>query len=102
MSERTRDGLEAARARGRTGGHEPKLGDRQARLAREMYEAGDLTVAQIAAEFGVSRPTRRLLPGGHPAHDQQSGTEQLGRTGPHHGHRRLPTTERPDRGRRGH
>ena len=25
-------------------------------LAREMYEAGELTVAQIAAEFGVTRP----------------------------------------------
>jgi DNA invertase Pin-like site-specific DNA recombinase len=57
MSERTRDGLEAARARGRTGGPKPKLGLRQARLAREMYEAGELTVAQIAAEFGVTRPT---------------------------------------------
>jgi DeoR/GlpR family transcriptional regulator of sugar metabolism len=30
---------------------------RQARLAQEMYEAGQLTVAQIAAEFGVTRPT---------------------------------------------
>ena len=57
MSERTHDGLDAARARGRTGGQRPKLGDRQARLAREMYEAGELTVAQIAAEFGVTRPT---------------------------------------------
>ncbi|MGI9000151.1 MAG: recombinase family protein [Pseudonocardia sp.] len=57
MSERTRDGLEAARARGRTGGQKPKLGVRQAGLAREMYEAGELTVAQIAAEFGVTRPT---------------------------------------------
>ena len=57
MSERTRDGLDAARARGRTGGQKPKLGERQARLAREMYEAGELTVAQIAAEFGVTRPT---------------------------------------------
>ena len=45
------------RARGRTGGQKPKLGVRQARLAREMYEAGELTVAQIAAEFGVTRPT---------------------------------------------
>jgi DNA invertase Pin-like site-specific DNA recombinase len=57
MSERTMDGLAAARARGRTGGQKPKLGVRQARLAREMYEAGELTVAQIAAEFGVTRPT---------------------------------------------
>lgn len=38
MSERTRDGLAAAGARGCTGGQKPKLGPRQARLARQMYE----------------------------------------------------------------
>jgi DNA invertase Pin-like site-specific DNA recombinase len=37
-SERTRDGLEAARARGRTGGQRPKLTPRQARIAQEMYD----------------------------------------------------------------
>ena len=63
MSERTVDGLAAARARDRTGGQKPKLGPRQIKLARQMYdETGDdgkrkHTVAQIAAEFGVSRPT---------------------------------------------
>jgi DNA invertase Pin-like site-specific DNA recombinase len=63
MSERTRDGLEAARARGRTGGQKPKLTSRQARIAQAMYdETGEdgrrrYTVAQIAAEFGVTRPT---------------------------------------------
>lgn len=63
MSERTMDGLAAARARGRTGGQKPKLTPRQARIAREMYgETGEdgkrrYTVAQIAAEFGVTRPT---------------------------------------------
>jgi DNA invertase Pin-like site-specific DNA recombinase len=63
MSERTMDGLVAARARGRTGGQKPKLGPRQVKLAREMYEElGEdgkrkYTVAQIAAEFGVTRPT---------------------------------------------
>jgi DNA invertase Pin-like site-specific DNA recombinase len=63
MSERTRDGLAAARARGRTGGQKPKLGPRQVKLARQMYdELGDdgkrrYTVAAIAAEFGVTRPT---------------------------------------------
>jgi DNA invertase Pin-like site-specific DNA recombinase len=63
MSERTMDGLAAARARGRTGGQKPKLGPRQARLARQMYdEAGEdgkrvYTVQQIADEFGVTRPT---------------------------------------------
>ncbi len=38
MSERTMDGLAAARARGRTGGQTPKLGPRQVHLAREMYD----------------------------------------------------------------
>jgi DNA invertase Pin-like site-specific DNA recombinase len=51
------DGLEAARARGRTGGQKPKLGARQVQLAREMYDSGDYTVQQVAEEFGVTRPT---------------------------------------------
>jgi DNA invertase Pin-like site-specific DNA recombinase len=63
MSERTMDGLAAARARGRSGGQKPKLTPRQARVAQAMYdETGPdgkrrYTVAQIAAEFGVTRPT---------------------------------------------
>ena len=63
MSERTRDGLAAARARGRTGGQKPKLGPRQVKLAREMYEEKGAdgkrahTVEHIAQEFGVTRPT---------------------------------------------
>ncbi|MFF2502210.1 recombinase family protein [Streptomyces sp. NPDC058067] len=63
MSDRTLDGLEAARARGRTGGQKPKLRKRQIDLARQMYdELGPdgkrkHTVQQIADEFGVSRPT---------------------------------------------
>jgi DNA invertase Pin-like site-specific DNA recombinase len=70
MSERTMDGLMAARARGRTGGQKPKLGSRQVKVAREMYDETSedgkrkYTVAEIAAEFGVSRPTiyRHLAP----------------------------------------
>jgi DNA invertase Pin-like site-specific DNA recombinase len=63
MSERTVDGLDAARARGRTGGQKPKLGPRQVKLARQMYdERGEdgkrkYTVQQIADEFSVTRPT---------------------------------------------
>jgi len=70
MSERTRDGLEAARARGRTGGQRRKLTPRQAEIAQAMYEEKGPdgrrahTVAEIAAEFAVSRPTiyRHLQP----------------------------------------
>lgn len=63
MSERTRDGLAAARARGRTGGQKPKLTPRQAKIAQDMYdEVGEdgkriHTVQAIADEFGVTRPT---------------------------------------------
>jgi len=62
MSERTRDGLDAARARGRTGGQKPKLTPCQAKIAQDMYELGPdgrraHTVQQIANEFGVTRPT---------------------------------------------
>jgi DNA invertase Pin-like site-specific DNA recombinase len=77
MSERTRDGLDAARARGRTGGQRPKLTHRQAMIAQAMYdETGPdgrrlYTVQQIAEEFGVTRPTiyRHLgkLPTGTPS-----------------------------------
>lgn len=61
--ERTRDGLKEARARGRVGGRKKALGPRQAQLARDMYEEKGEdgkrahTVAAIAKELGVSRPT---------------------------------------------
>jgi DNA invertase Pin-like site-specific DNA recombinase len=55
--ERTVDGLAAARARGRTGGQKPKLTPSQVELVREAYDARDCTVAQVAADFGVTRST---------------------------------------------
>ncbi len=63
ISERTRDGLEAARARGRTGGRKPKLSDKQADHARRLYHERDeaskrrYTVAEIAGLLKVSRKT---------------------------------------------
>ena len=54
---RTRDGLAAARARGRVGGRKPKLSDRQQAEIRRLYAAGDKTVQEIGELFGVSRPT---------------------------------------------
>lgn len=61
--ERTRDGLTAARARGRVGGRKQALKPRQAALAQEMYdELGEdgkrkHTVQDIANELGVARTT---------------------------------------------
>ena len=63
ISERTRDGLEAARARGRTGGRKPKLSGKQADHARRLYDERDeagkrrYTVAEIAGLLKVSRKT---------------------------------------------
>lgn len=62
-AERTRDGLAAARARGRVGGRKQALKPRQVNLAQEMYdELGDdgkrkHTVQDIADELGVARTT---------------------------------------------
>ena len=70
ISEGTIEGLQAARARGRTGGRKPKLTARQITVARRMYdEKGadgkrQYTVAEIAETFHVSRKTiyRHLEP----------------------------------------
>ena len=61
--EGTREGLDAARARGRTGGRKPKLSAAKAAAARRMYQAAGPdgkrlhTVAEIAETVGVHRTT---------------------------------------------
>jgi hypothetical protein len=55
--EGTHEGLAAARARGRIGGRKPKLPDAQVRHARQLYDDGRHTVADIAKLLGVSRQT---------------------------------------------
>jgi DNA invertase Pin-like site-specific DNA recombinase len=53
----TRDGLAAARARGRKGGRRPKLNPDQSVLAQQIYDTGGRTVQQIADLFNVPRTT---------------------------------------------
>lgn len=53
----TREGLAAARARGRRGGRKLKLTAGQVQLAQQLYDAKDKTVAEIAAIFNVPRTT---------------------------------------------
>jgi DNA invertase Pin-like site-specific DNA recombinase len=72
ISEGTLEGLESARARGRTGGRPAGLTPKQVAVARQMYdEVGEdgkraHTVAEIAEVFAVSRKTiyRHLDPTG--------------------------------------
>ncbi|RZI94755.1 MAG: recombinase family protein [Microbacterium sp.] len=53
----TRDGIAAARARGRKSGRPPKLTAEQVQLAQRLYDGGEHTVAQIADLLGVRRTT---------------------------------------------
>lgn len=64
MTERTREGLAAAKRRGRVGGRPRKLSATQAALVNELYHQVDpvtgkptYTVAKLAAEFGVGEST---------------------------------------------
>jgi DNA invertase Pin-like site-specific DNA recombinase len=57
ISERTREGLKAARARGRLGGRKPSYTPEQARTARMLREQGGHSAEDIGAILGVSRAT---------------------------------------------
>jgi DNA invertase Pin-like site-specific DNA recombinase len=57
ISERTNEGLAAARARGRTGGRRPVLSAAKVTHARKLRDAGKHTMAEIAQLLGCSRAT---------------------------------------------
>jgi DNA invertase Pin-like site-specific DNA recombinase len=57
IRERTVAGLAAARAHGRNGGRPRTMTDDKVKLARQLYDARQHTVEQIAALLGVSRKT---------------------------------------------
>lgn len=57
ISERTRDGLNAARARGRVGGRRPKLTPGKIATARRLIDDGEQTMAEVADIVGCSRAT---------------------------------------------
>lgn len=57
MLERTRDGLAAAKARGRMGGRKVSYTPLQAKTARSMKATGEHTAEEIGRTLGVSRAT---------------------------------------------
>ena len=61
MVERTREGLKAARARGRLGGRPRKLTEQKMDSIRELVQSGR-SVSEVAQLLGVDRSTvyRRL------------------------------------------
>lgn len=57
LAERTKAGLEAARARGRKGGRPPSLKPADIRLARTMLSDKSVSVTEVARHFKVGRNT---------------------------------------------
>lgn len=56
IAERTKDGLSAARARGRSGGR-PKADADAISKARRMYESGTFSISEITGATGISKST---------------------------------------------
>jgi DNA invertase Pin-like site-specific DNA recombinase len=57
IRERTKAGLEAARARGKTGGRRHKLNATQRSLAVDLYHQKKLSLIEICQSLGISKPT---------------------------------------------
>lgn len=56
ISQRTKEGLESARARGRNGGR-PAKDNKKIEMALKMYKEGKFTIPEITEATGVSRTT---------------------------------------------
>lgn len=56
ISQRTIEGLNAARARGKNGGR-PKVNDKDIKLAVKMYESKNYTISEIIKAIGVGKTT---------------------------------------------
>lgn len=70
IRERTKAGLESARARGRMGGRPPALSEEDIAVARTLLRDDTLTVSQIAKRLGVSASTLySYFPGGRKSLD---------------------------------
>ena len=68
IRERTKAGLDAARARGRTGGRPPALSAKDVAIAKAMLTDPDITMNEVASRMKVAPSTLyRHLPGGRGA-----------------------------------
>jgi DNA invertase Pin-like site-specific DNA recombinase len=78
ISERTRAGIAAARARGRSGGRKPKMTAAKVRLAEAAMGQPETKVSALCRELGISRQTlyRHVGPQGE---IRPAGKDALGR-----------------------
>ncbi len=79
MVSRTKDGLAAARARGRVGGRKAKLSDAQVGKLIELFAAKQITIQELANMYGISRPTvYRLVKSALEEKQQKQVRKQIG------------------------
>jgi len=57
ISQRTKEGLEAARARGKKGGRKPKLDISKKKAIYELYQQKKISVKDICDMFKITKPT---------------------------------------------
>ena len=57
ISQRAKEGLETARARGRKGGRKPKLDDNKKKAIYELYQQKITTLKDLCGMFSISKPT---------------------------------------------
>ncbi|TFB12474.1 recombinase family protein, partial [Candidatus Marinimicrobia bacterium MT.SAG.4] len=57
ISERTKAGLKAARARGRFGGRPKKINEEQTKMVKKMWKDHTIPIDGICRTFDISRPT---------------------------------------------
>lgn len=57
ISQRTKEGLEAARARGRKGGRKPKLDDAKKKAIYDLYTQKTTPIKDICDMFSITKPT---------------------------------------------
>ena len=70
IRERTRAGLQAAKARGRTGGRKPSLSTQDRQIAQSLLTDPAISIAEIARRLNISKQTfYRYFPGGRSANN---------------------------------
>lgn len=79
MVSRTKDGLAAARARGRVGGRKAKLTAAQIGRLMELYDKKEISIQDLANMYGISRPTvYRLIKSAAEQNQQNQKRKQIG------------------------
>jgi DNA invertase Pin-like site-specific DNA recombinase len=57
ISQRTKEGLESARSRGKVGGRKSKLDDNKKKAVYNLYQAKETSLKDICSMFDITKPT---------------------------------------------